>query len=205
MIDRTKISLGLVLLLCLAASLLLLPVCKTAPRENEFISNNNSARFLFTMDDYRVIGEFQFFRGKSEVNLRINDTLLTGEVLPFGDVVSYSLIFQNSILKGNTTLKDNGSRQIVTISIPSGTLDGELTLSSRSASLDLMYGDVPVTGGWRYDEQGRKVTWQYIVGENEYTITITGSGRRAVYTFLNGEWDEESVLLFLLLEFIRQQ
>jgi hypothetical protein len=65
--------------------------------------------------------------------------------------------------------------------------------------------EVPVTGGWRYDEQGGRLPGNILSERMNTQLPLPEAADGQFTHFLNGEWDEESVLLFLLLEFIRQQ
>lgn len=193
--------------------LFFLSSCKSIINKNELILSNKKLDFNFSTTNFIVNGEVRFLSGKNDVLININNNFLSGEIIPKHEnktiYVNYSFIYKNDFIRGGYIEQNNVKN--VKFSILSESLDGTITkLDSNNAIFSFLITTnknltKKITGKYKYFKQQNKVMWQYTIDDDIFIINITTKNRKVYYDFKNSTFNENEMIIFLILEFMRLQ
>jgi hypothetical protein len=172
-------------------------------KENEMKFTDNKITFNLVIGGKKIFGNVDRNNERRDVLLKIGDKLLTGEISQFLNKVSYSFIYNNDFVKGTVSFDANARKDRVNLEIFKKKLTGDITYKKNEAEFDLMYGEKTLLCSWTYDQADSRIIWNIDLDGRHMSVNMREKHRALEYSFSDIILDDDEIILFLSLEFLR--
>jgi hypothetical protein len=174
-------------------------------KDNEMNFSGKQINFFLTAGGKKIQGSIETIKDKYDILIQIGDNILSGQILPLANNITYSLIYKKEFVKGSFIYDSKENKDNVSFMILDKSLTGEIFYQKNSALLKMDYTGIKIDGTLNYDNKNSIIKWTINYEGNELAVSITEKPGKLFYTFSDIPLKDDQIIIFLILEILRIQ